>query len=365
MDITIACDIMMNMEGSIRPAIYLAKELVRRGHNVTVMSPFLSKDVQEHLRAGKIRPLNLSGKFATKSLGSSILWFEAWAREAFLRLNSRHISELPVTINFSQMVSVPSAAWYLQGPTSIALRDMEGELSTRFRIAYNLVRSMIDHADERLVSDMGRCSSLIIANSAFCASMYSKFGVKAHEVIYPPVDCGIFQPSTRNPKSDYVLTYFGKETKFSVLRNIADKGVKMKAFGSKIPLFISPLQRDLTRHPNIEYKGRVSMEELVELYSNAAFTLFPFNHEPFGYVLLESMACGTPVLTCDIQGPAEYVVDEQTGWLAQSDREMVTKAVQLWDEGYEQAMRRNCTEAASKLDKGVYLGRWMKALNGI
>ena len=94
-----------------------------------------------------------------------------------------------------------------------------------------------------------------------------------------------------------------------------------------------------------------------------AFTLFPFNHEPFGYVLLESMACGTPVLTYDIQGPAEYVIDQQTGWLAQSDINMVAKVVQLWDESYGPLVRRNCTSAASKLDKEVCLGRWMKSLN--
>jgi len=44
-------------------------------------------------------------------------------------------------------------------------------------------------------------------------------------------------------------------------------------------------------------------EELIDLYSNALFTLFTFTHELFGYVLVESMACGTSVLTYNRQGP--------------------------------------------------------------
>ena len=366
LDVTMACDIMLDLEGSIRPAMHLANELVRRGHNVSIVSPLMSKDVVEHLRAGGIEPLSLGARFATKRMGPSVIWFEAWAREAFLRLNSKRVgAELPVTINFSQVFSVPSTVWYLQGPASLALRDMKKELSARFRFFYDLFRPVIDYVDEVLVSQMGRRSQIVIANSVFCASMYSQFGVKASEVIYPAVDCAMFRPSTSKPSSEYVLAYIGKETRFSVLRSIVDKGVKVKAFGSKIPFFISSVHKDLTKRPNIEMLGRVSTDELVELYSNALFTLVPFSHEPFGYVPLESMACGTPPLTYGMQGPGEYVTDEYTGWLAHTDDEIVTKAVQLWKEGYDLGLRKNCLEAASKLDKSIYLSKFLKVLDNL
>ncbi|MGA3191690.1 MAG: glycosyltransferase family 4 protein [Candidatus Bathyarchaeia archaeon] len=359
MNFTLVCDLMMDLEGSIRPAMYLARELKARGHSVSIMSPMMSREVEDRLSAIGIIPLNLHAKLAAKSSGLSILWLETWAREAFLRLNSRRaIDESSRVINFSQVISAPSLVWYLQGPPSLALRDMEKELSPSFRIVYDFLRPVIDYADGKLASRMDRGSNLVIANSKFCASMYSSLGVKTDCIIYPPIDCQTFRPSTSTPSSDYVLTYFGKETKFSIVKNVADLGLKIKAFGAKTPF----IPEGLLKHPNVEFLGRVSTKELLDLYSNALFTMFPFTHEPFGYVPLESMACGTPVLTYDCQGPSEYVVNDHTGWLVHTDAELLQRSVELWKEQYPSETRTNCVKAASKFDKRQYLEQWLEII---
>jgi glycosyltransferase involved in cell wall biosynthesis len=356
-----ACDVMMDLGGSIRPAMYLANELIMKGHEVSIMSPLMSERVEEGLRENNINPINLRAKLFVKNLGSSLVWLEAWAREAFLKLNSRHIINGPYVLNFSQVISAPSLVWYLQGPPSIALDDVEKEMPIGFRVAYNILKNFIKYADEKLVIRMGEISQFIIANSKYCAEMYSSFGVKSNDLIYPPIDCKIFQPSTANPSSDYVLTYFGKETKVSVIKKAANMGIRFKAFGAKMEF----LDKTVIGHPNIEVLGRLSPSELVDAYSNALFTLFPFTHEPFGYVPLESMACGTPALTHNLQGPSEYVVDGYTGWLARSDDALVQKAVKLWKEGYPSCMRGNGVKEAVKFDKKFYLEKWLKVLDGL
>jgi glycosyltransferase involved in cell wall biosynthesis len=362
MEIRIVGDLMVDLEGSIRPAIYLAIELVRRGYEVSVASPLMSRYVEEQLRARGITPINLRGKLIAEDLGSSFLWSEAWAREAFLRLNSRRLgSRFSATINFSHMVIVPSCVWYLQGSPSVALRDIEKELPPGLKIVYGIVSPIIEYADRTFVGHMASLSKSVIANSNFCASMYSKLGVDVQEVVYPPLDRETFHPSTSSPSSDYVVTYFGKETQFTTIKRIADMGVRIKAFGSKTSI----IQRDLTSHPNIQFLGRVSTTELVQLYSNALFTLFPFTHEPFGYVPLESMGCGTPALTYDVQGPSEYVIDGSTGWLMHRDDELVRRAVELWEERYPSHMRLCCVDATSKFDKKFYIEKWIRILSGL
>ena len=357
--VTLVCDIMMDLEGSIRPAMYLASELVAKGYSVSMMSPIMSDDVERRLRVSGIMPINLRAKLTAKNSGLSLLWFETWAREAFLKLNSKHVNRhSDVMVNFSHTLVVPSMFWYLQGPTSVALRDMEGELTVAYRFAYRVLRPLIEYADGKLVRDMGRKSAFVVANSKFCASMYQKWGIEVSDIIYPPIDCKVFQPRTSSPSSDYVLTYFGKETKFSIVKAVADLGVNIKAFGFKSPF----VPRCLITHPNIEFLGRVSTDELVDFYSNALFTLFPFTHEPFGYIPVESMACGTPTLTYDMQGPSESVLNEHTGWLAESDQEFVNKALKLWKQGYASQIRLNCVKAASMFDKKLYVEKWLRAI---
>ncbi len=359
MDFTLACDIMMDLDGSIRPAMYLADALVASGHRVSMISPMMSSDVEECLSSRGIKPVNLNARLFARNFGLSLLWFETWAREAFLRLNSRGVDhDCRVTINFSHTLAVPSTFWYLQGPTSAALRDMENELTLAYKIAYMILRQAVNFADGKLVKEISRESAVAVANSKFCASLYREWGVEAAEIVYPPIDCKLFQPSSASPSGDFVLTYFGKETKFSVIKAVADLGVKIKAFGSKAPF----IPKSLIGHPNIDFLGKVSVSKLVDLYSNALFILFSFTHEPFGYIPVESMACGTPTLTYDVQGPSESIIDGHTGWFASSDKEIVSKATKLWKTGYECKVRANCVKEAAKFDKDVYTRKWSDIL---
>ena len=344
----------------MRPAVYLAEDLVTEGYNVSIISPVILPNAESKLSRMGIKPVNLDIKHFSRAFDSSLLWFEIWMYEALFSLNSKHAKdEYPATINFSHVIFVPSLFWYLQGPPSMALRDITNGLSFGFKVVYNFLKPVIEYLDGRVVRRGGRISSLRIANSKFCASMYSKFGLKVHDIIYPPLDRRIFHPSTSSPSEDYVLTYFGKETKFSVIREIADLGVKIKAFGSKT----SFIDKGILRHPNIEFLGRISTSDLVDAYSNALFTLFPFTHEPFGYIPLESMACGTPTLTYNMQGPREYIIEGENGWLVSSDAHMIKKAIEIWEGGYPIKMRRRCVEGASAFDREIYVEKWLKMLD--
>ena len=83
----------------------------------------------------------------------------------------------------------------------------------------------------------------------------------------------------------------------------------------------------------IEYLGEVSHGRKVELLQNAQVTLFPIEwEEPFGLVMIESMACGTPVIATRHGAVPEVIEHGRSGLIVDHYREMaaaIEEAVRL------------------------------------
>jgi len=63
----------------------------------------------------------------------------------------------------------------------------------------------------------------------------------------------------------------------------------------------------------------IAREELIHLHSHASVFVCPSIYEPFGLVILEAMACETPVVASRVGGIPEIVVDGVTGYLVDLD----------------------------------------------
>jgi glycosyltransferase involved in cell wall biosynthesis len=73
----------------------------------------------------------------------------------------------------------------------------------------------------------------------------------------------------------------------------------------------------------IQYLGEVTHGEKVELMQDARATLFPIEwEEPFGLVMIESMACGTPVIATRWGAVPEVIDDGRSGIIVDNYREM-------------------------------------------
>ncbi|MDQ3875152.1 MAG: glycosyltransferase family 4 protein [Actinomycetota bacterium] len=73
----------------------------------------------------------------------------------------------------------------------------------------------------------------------------------------------------------------------------------------------------------IEHLGEVTHGEKVELLQNARVTLFPIEwEEPFGLVMIESMACGTPVIATRFGAVPEVIEQGRSGIIVDAYREM-------------------------------------------
>ncbi|HEY3855451.1 MAG TPA: glycosyltransferase family 4 protein [Verrucomicrobiae bacterium] len=75
---------------------------------------------------------------------------------------------------------------------------------------------------------------------------------------------------------------------------------------------------------NVEYIGEIGDSDKDEFLGNALGLLFPINWpEPFGLVMIEAMACGTPVIACPFGSVPELIEDGATGFIIHDADEAV------------------------------------------
>ena len=357
--ITLICDPLLSEYGPLRPAILIADRFRKVGKKITIVSTTISPKLQNKLDSMGIQTVNLQKEPFLKK-NESIAWLEEWMREAAFCLNSNSIRKVDGTIlNFSNTLCFPSHAWYALGPPTVTLNNMKKQLPLHYKITYLVISPILKILDKTLTRKIGNCSKYVVAGSVYLSSIYKEFGVHVNSIIYPPLDCNQFKPKTSNPSEDFVLTYFGKEAIFSLLKLVLDRGIKVKAFGGKLSL----APKKIREHHNLDFLGKIDDAKLIDLYSHALFTLYPFTDEPVGYIPIESMACGTPVLTFNKHGPKETIKNGETGWLANNDSELLELALRIWNDGYPKVLRKNCTASAQKYDVDVIADQWSKLVN--
>lgn len=82
--------------------------------------------------------------------------------------------------------------------------------------------------------------------------------------------------------------------------------------------------KPLLNHPLIEFIGEINEEQKQEFLGNASALLFPINwNEPFGIVLIEAMACGTPVIAHGLGSVPEIIENDKNGFIVLSTQEAV------------------------------------------
>ena len=125
-------------------------------------------------------------------------------------------------------------------------------------------------------------------------------------------------------KNDYLL-WIGrmspKKGAYEAILAAKKAGIRLEMAAA-----IDPIDRDyfeekikpLIDGKSVVYHGEIGHEALVELYGGAMATLYPISwHEPFGLVMIESMACGTPVIAYNRGSVSEIVRDGVTGFIVE------------------------------------------------
>ena len=77
----------------------------------------------------------------------------------------------------------------------------------------------------------------------------------------------------------------------------------------------------------VRFLGRVDHDTLLQLYGHCLAVFFGPYDEDYGYITLEAMLSGKPVVTCkDSGGPLEFVLHDQTGFVVDPEPEAIASA---------------------------------------
>jgi glycosyltransferase involved in cell wall biosynthesis len=273
---------------------YITNELVERGHDVTLFA---------------------SGDSLTNA-----------------RLVSTFSREMPDRIGES-MIEVQHAAKCMSRSDEF---DIIHDHSGFSAVAYaSLIRTPVVHtlhgpftADTcRFYRDF-RDSAWYVAISDYQRSCCPE--LKYAGVVYNPIDIGGWPFVPTSEKEDYLLA-FG--------RLCADKGFHTaievaKRTGQRLIIAgaVQPFNRDYYEtviKPQVDgeqitFVGEVSLTEKWNLFSKARAFLFPIQWpEPFGLVMIEAMATGTPVIAFPEGSVPEVVENGVTGFTVKDTEEMI------------------------------------------
>jgi len=86
----------------------------------------------------------------------------------------------------------------------------------------------------------------------------------------------------------------------------------------------------MTDHPLIDYIGEIGDDEKSDFLSGALGLLLPIDWpEPFGLVMIEAMACGTPVIAYNRGSVSEIIDENLTGMVVEDESSAVAAIREL------------------------------------
>ena len=283
---------------------HLTDELVRRGHDVTL---FASGDSQTLAKLEAVCPsaLRLDPNFKEYSAYETLELSQVCQRAAEFDIIHSHIG-VPALL----------CANFLQTPM---VHTLHGSFNSENLLAFNHHRkqSYISISNAQRQIDLNYVGTVY---NGINANNYPFIAQSQAETPYLAF-LGRFSPEKGPQHAIAIAKKTGWHLKMAGKVDVVDK----KFFEREVAPHIDGKQ--------IEYLGEITNAEKSKLLGNAAVALFPIAwQEPFGLVMVESMATGTPVIAMNMGSVPEVIAHGETGFVCETYEEMasaISHAVQL------------------------------------
>ena len=130
------------------------------------------------------------------------------------------------------------------------------------------------------------------------------------------VDRTIFKPRLSKNKKGLTLLYVGRVSHEKNIKELCRINPYDYGYNSVHVIVVGdgPARKELEGHwPHVEFVGTKTGEELAQFYRDSDIFVFPSLSDTFGVVLIESLACGTPIATFPVTGPKSIVKEGING----------------------------------------------------
>lgn len=270
------------------------------------------------------------------TLANTVGWLERWGHEVnvlspegFRTMSMPTYPEIPLAILPGSKVAERFRAFdpeavhiATEGPLGIAAHAYCRKNGLSFTTAYHTC--FPEYVKPRFGVPLGitysllrrfhaRSSAVLVATPAI-SDMLAKRGFTNLVRWSRGVDTEIFRPAPER-FSDLRRPVFLFVGRVAVEKNIPGfLGLDLP--GTKVVVGDGPQRRELERRfPDAVFAGMKSGRELASYYQRADVLVFPSRTDTFGLVLVEAMACGTPVAAFPVRGPIDVVNDPAAGVL--------------------------------------------------
>lgn len=170
------------------------------------------------------------------------------------------------------------------------------------------------------------------------------------------VDTEQFQPVERSflPYPGPISLYVGR---VAIEKNIP-AFLDLELPGTKVVVGDGPLLAKLrAQYPDVIFKGALKDDDLTKAYAAADVFVFPSKTDTFGLVMLEALACGTPVAGYPVPGPIDVISDQSIGGLDFDLAKAVDRALTC--------PREACRDFAVKNNWDVCVEQFMENLSPV
>jgi glycosyltransferase involved in cell wall biosynthesis len=277
--------------GTERVVHYLSEELVRRGHEVTLFASGDSRTSAE-LCACVPESLRRAGP-GMNSTVQEVIQLDQVLQQAD-RFDVLHFHTGPIPFPLLNRLEVPHLST-VHGPLDSA------EQATLYRHFDQLPLVSISDNQRRPVSQANWLGTI---HHGLPTDLYSFVATPADYLAF----VGRISPEKRLDRAIEIAMAAGLPLKVAAKIDPVDRNY-----------FHQCIEPMLLGNPLVEFVGEVDDQGKQELLGNALALVFPIDWpEPFGLVMIEANACGTPVIAWRRGSTAEVIHEGVNGYLVES-----------------------------------------------